>query len=64
MSKEDEKNAAAKQRDDYLRALDEELDQVKRAGKDARVEAVKAEIARVKKVGHRTPPPQAKAADV
>lgn len=40
---------AAERRADYLRALGEELEAVKAQGKDDRVKAVAAEIARVKK---------------
>jgi hypothetical protein len=52
------KELAAAKRDDYLRALDEELAGYKSVGKADRAKAVEAEIARVKKapVGRGTEP--------
>lgn len=47
--KKAEREAAAAQREDYLRALGEELAGAKAADKSARVKAIQAEIARVKK---------------
>lgn len=38
---------AAERRADYVRALKEELGEVERAGKTARIKAVKAELERV-----------------
>lgn len=43
-----ELGSAAERRANYLAALDEELDMCQRAGKTDRVEAIKAEIKRVK----------------
>lgn len=50
---------AARKRADYSRALREELDQVERAGKAERVEAIKAELKRVegKPAGRRSAEP-------
>lgn len=49
MGKPPEVGSPEWQRADYARALEEELDVVTRQGKDERVKAVKAEIARIKK---------------
>lgn len=59
--KKPELGSAAERRADSLRALEEELAGCKIQGKDERVKAIEAEIARVKKVGGRTAPPKEKA---
>lgn len=44
-----ERELATDRREDHLRALDEELQACKNAGKDERVKAIGTEISRVKK---------------